>query len=529
MRKSAPACRASKSNAPPLAPLSPRSVCLGQVGKTPVLLSLLILVLGALERPGAKATLPSSIYELYTCAMDAAIANSLGAAAASGAISPIELAISPIELAKSMLRRIASANMLAQRRTFSLERHVLETLAPHPDELCLWRQMLHTSGSNGASSPVPLVKVLALGHLTGEFQFKHLSFQEALFVQAITRREADAFWQTDKVAAARLNDAFYTNTFRIGEGCLGHALGQQRPTWSFAHELLISGHADRGLARLHRLLPRSVSLASLTLPLNPSGDAASDFCVPITEDGPSPFWMLPSLPAPLNQSFRSARVLGVGKARGLCARRYLVTSPLDVRGTPEPWVALEPGGSQHAVLPAAWFEAETGAVGLEFGCEASDEATDGAGGEDGEDGESSSLPSSRSGSTTASASRQDSAALEGDHVILRKHTRIIFDQGADTPMLLRTLSLLPADPLRLEELSVPELHALLAQLLPGSSAAGFVSSAAAGFVSSAAAGFVSSVVDTCSHPLASLARFTGAAGYLEVLLVPKAAHASECR
>ena len=316
MRKRAPACRASKSNAPPLAPLSPRSVCLGQVGKTPVLLSLLILVLGALERPGAKATLPSSIYELYTCAMDAAIANSLGAAAASGAISPIELAISPIELAKSMLRRIASANMLAQRRTFSLERHVLETLAPHPDELCLWRQMLHTSGSNGASSPVPLVKVLALGHLTGEFQFKHLSFQEALFVQAITRREADAFWQTDKVAAARLNDAFYTNTFRIGEGCLGHALGQQRPTWSFAHELLISGHADRGLARLHRLLPRSVSLASLTLPLNPSGDAASDFCVPITEDGPSPFWMLPSTSTRASE----ARVCSAQARREGCAR-----------------------------------------------------------------------------------------------------------------------------------------------------------------------------------------------------------------
>jgi len=396
------------------------------VGKTPVLLSLLILVLGALEKPGAKATLPSSIYELYTCAMDAAIANSLdtstlGAAEASGAISPIELA-------KSMLRRIATANMLAQRRTFSLERHVLETLAPHPDELRLWRQLLHTC-SNGASSPVPLVKVLAFGRQTGEFQFKHLSFQEALFVQAITRREADAFWQTDKVAAARLNDAFYTNTFRIGEGCLGHALGRQRPTWSFAHELLISGHADRGLARLHRLLPRSVSLASLTLPLNPSGDAASDFSVPISEEGPSPFWMLPSLPAPLNQSFRSARVLGAGKARVLCARRYLVTSPLDARGTPEPWVALEPGGSQHAALPAAWFEAETGAIGLEFGCVASDEATDGAGGEDGEDGDSSSLPSSRSGSTTASAARQDSAALEGDHVILRKHTQITYDQA----------------------------------------------------------------------------------------------------
>ena len=74
---------------------------------------------------------------------------------------------------------------------------------------------------------------------------------------------------------------------------------------------------------------------------------------------------------------------------------------------------------------------------------------------------------------------------------------------------------------------MPELHALLAQLLPGSSAAGFVSSAVAGFVSSSAAGFVSSVSDAYSNPFASLARFTGAAGYLEVLLLLEAARASE--
>ena len=78
-------------------------------------------------------------------------------------------------------------------------------------------------------------------------------------------------------------------------------------------------------------------------------------------------------------------------------------------------------------------------------------------------------------------------------------------------MLHQSLSLLPTDPLRLEELSVPELHALLAQLLPGSSAAGFVSS----------------VSDAYSNPFASLARFTGAAGYLEVLLLLEAARASE--
>ena len=104
-------------------------------------------------------------------------------------------------------------------------------------------------------------------------------------------------------------------------------------------------------------------------------------------------------------------------------------------------------------------------------------------------------------------------------MIPRVSTQITYDQGADTPMLHQSLSLLPTDPLRLEELSVPELHALLAQLLPGSSAAGFVSSSAAGFVSS--------VSDAYSNPFASLARFTGAAGYLEVLLLLEAARASE--
>jgi hypothetical protein len=108
-----------------------------------------------------------------------------------------------------------------------------------------------------------------------------------------------------------------------------------------------------------------------------------------------------------------------------------------------------------------------------------------------------------------------------------KHTLITYDQGADTPMLHQSLSLLPTNPLRLEELSVPELHALLAQLLLGSSAAGFVTSAVAGFVSSSAAGFVSSVSDAYSNPFASLARFTGAAGYLEGLLLLEAAGASE--
>ena len=60
--------------------------------------------------------------------------------------------------------------------------------------------------------------MLALGDQSGEFQFKHLSFQEALFVRALCLGEAAAFWATDAAAAAALRTPFYANAFVIGEG-----------------------------------------------------------------------------------------------------------------------------------------------------------------------------------------------------------------------------------------------------------------------------------------------------------------------
>ena len=51
--------------------------------------------------------------------------------------------------------------------------------------------------------------MLALGDQSGEFQFKHLSFQEALFVRALCLGEAAAFWATDAAAAAFEEDALF--------------------------------------------------------------------------------------------------------------------------------------------------------------------------------------------------------------------------------------------------------------------------------------------------------------------------------
>ena len=87
-----------------------------------------------------------------------------------------------LELATEMLRAIAVANHLAQRRTFSLDdaRGALRGMAAH---LRLWEELL-------ASGAIPLVKVLALGDQSGEFQFKHLSFQEACLVPMHCSRAA---------------------------------------------------------------------------------------------------------------------------------------------------------------------------------------------------------------------------------------------------------------------------------------------------------------------------------------------------
>ena len=50
-------------------------------------------------------------------------------------------------------------------------------------QLGMWMELMQ-------SGAIPLIKVLASdGARSGEFQFKHKSFQEALFVEAVTRDE----------------------------------------------------------------------------------------------------------------------------------------------------------------------------------------------------------------------------------------------------------------------------------------------------------------------------------------------------
>ncbi|CAE7581435.1 unnamed protein product [Symbiodinium pilosum] len=114
-----------------------------------------------------------------------------------------------------------------------------------PDQMTLWSQLLE-DGS------VPLVKILTLGDMTGEFQFSHLSFQEALFVRALARsgRPFPSFWGSDSALNTSLNDAFYRNTFVIGRGFLGEALASKRPALSFDCQPRLSELGREGFRNL---------------------------------------------------------------------------------------------------------------------------------------------------------------------------------------------------------------------------------------------------------------------------------------
>ena len=270
--------------------LERRMALFDEVGKTPVLLSMLILVLGTHGTRSEDVRLPADLFELYLFAMNAAVAR--------------HFSEEEREPALAMLRAIATANHLVQRRTFTLQ-DVGEALAATPSLLALWGRLL-TEGA------VPLVKVLALGDQTGEFQFKHLSFQEALFVQAAMRGDAAAFWSSDAVAARVLGTPFFTNALRIGKGHLGGSLAQLRPCWDFSQHPL----SERGWAALQELLLGAVGLVSLTLPLTRKAGLrlhASDDAAALFDGSASTLFSVRSifssaLPSTLCRAFRGARV-----------------------------------------------------------------------------------------------------------------------------------------------------------------------------------------------------------------------------
>ena len=201
---------------------------LEEASGVPVLLSMLVLVFemrgqkaDAARREGqeVKANLPKTRMELYQMAIRGAIAKTLNKNQKEA----------DIELADQMLSRVAVANMEAKQRREFNDSHVREVLEEQfPDEWQLWVRLQQ-------DGELPLIKVLTEGdaYEKAEFQFAHLSFQEAFFALHLKATAASwPGWDTD--ADHFMSNPSHDNTCRIGGDELGSALACRRPSWDLS-------------------------------------------------------------------------------------------------------------------------------------------------------------------------------------------------------------------------------------------------------------------------------------------------------
>ena len=161
-------------------------VFMDEVFSTPVLLSMLILCLTHRQEGSG---LPATLSQLYSTAMSGALR------ATAGTIDP-----DAVPAALKVMVRIATANMLAHpvvRREFTSE-HVVNALDAKGMEV--WEKLAAGDGS------MPLLKMLEekTTSTPAIYQFRHLSFQEALFAKWLTDGEGAgewAGWKDDAAAA----------------------------------------------------------------------------------------------------------------------------------------------------------------------------------------------------------------------------------------------------------------------------------------------------------------------------------------
>ena len=167
-----------------------------EVKATPVLLSMLIMCL--MHRKEGSG-LPANLFELYSMAL-------------SGALST---ARSGLERDISILQRVAYANMLAQQRREFTSDDVKEALGKN---YSTWLSLAAEDES------IPLIKTLeqATASSPAIYQFRHLSFQEALFVQHLVERGAANWpgWKDDSAGVLALGDRSLKNALRIGAGAI---------------------------------------------------------------------------------------------------------------------------------------------------------------------------------------------------------------------------------------------------------------------------------------------------------------------
>lgn len=218
------------------AQLDERMSVFDEICRVPVLLSVLVCALA-----DDQEKLPSGIFDLYEMGMLATLRRY----SKDG---------DRVRSTMEMLQLIATANHLAKRRTFQPE-DIRRALAGRSELLALWKELLDRG-------EVPLVKILTLGDVSGEFQFSHLSFQEALFGRTLESTESHAFWSSDTAVCERLNDPFYRNAFTLGRGHLGKALSAQRSAWDFDCQPRLT---DLGRFGLKNLVAGAASLLRLDL------------------------------------------------------------------------------------------------------------------------------------------------------------------------------------------------------------------------------------------------------------------------
>ena len=177
-----------------------------EIKGVPVLLSMLVLILRHLD---TDQELPVSRSELYKQATTYALVDALKGTS----IGPQDV--------MSMLQLLALKNHRVQRRVFS-SRDVHQMLGGRC--LALWEQFQANDGD------MPLVKILQLGTTVDDdlFEFRHLSLQEALFVQSLcaVATVEDGGALSDGQWLGWMGDPFYDNAFCIGGTDLGRALSK---------------------------------------------------------------------------------------------------------------------------------------------------------------------------------------------------------------------------------------------------------------------------------------------------------------
>ena len=178
---------------------------------------------------------------------------------------------------RALLTTVATANHEAKRREFT-SANVKEALGSEEQVglLALW-------GRLARNSALPFIKtlendtVLSKGTGHGLFQFRHLSFQEALASRGIIANSAEDFpaWTSDdEMMRKHAADAANHNLLSIGGGKLGDLLaGRRAASWNFtppprkftySYQAKPAQLGDDGAVVLAALLADHRSLTSLS-------------------------------------------------------------------------------------------------------------------------------------------------------------------------------------------------------------------------------------------------------------------------